>query len=253
MMKTWLPLFQNPQLEGGALFWKGSHTGLLLLHGFTATTAEVRLLADAFHQMGLTISAPLLPGHGSTPQDLNRTQYGDWLDCVETAYQNLQKTCKKIIVGGESMGAVLSLHLASQHPEIDALLLYSPALRVDSLRYVKFLKYFMPIIEKSNNDPQDTNWQGYTVYPLRAAHEFQKLQKQVITHLELVRQPALILQGIYDNTIHPDCGKMIYDRIQSPVKESRSMQESGHVMLLGPELETIVRMTIDFLKGLDIL
>jgi len=46
---------------------------------------------------------------------------------------------------------------------------------------------------------------------------------------------------------------MIYDRIQSPVKELRSMQESGHVMLLGPELETIVRMTIGFLKGLDIL
>ena len=29
----------NPELEGGSFFWKGGETGVLLLHGLTATTA----------------------------------------------------------------------------------------------------------------------------------------------------------------------------------------------------------------------
>ena len=31
---------RNPHLEGGDIFWQGDRTGILLIHGFTATTAE---------------------------------------------------------------------------------------------------------------------------------------------------------------------------------------------------------------------
>jgi carboxylesterase len=253
MMKPHIPVFQNPQLEGNSFYWQGNSTGVLLMHGFTATTAEVRLLANAFRKKGWTISAPLLPGHGSTPQAMNRVQFQDWIDCVELAYQEIHKTCKNVIVGGESMGAVLSLYLAEQHPDIDALLLYSPALRVESLKYVSLLKYFFPILEKSNNDPEDHLWQGYTVNPLWAADQFRKLQKLVTDNLNSVRQPALILQGIYDKTIHPDCGRMIHNRIQSNVKELDFLEESGHVILLGKELDLIIDTSLAFLQGVDIL
>ena len=60
-MKTKMPIFQNPDLAGKSFFWPGNATGLLLLHGFTATTAEVRLLADGFKNLGYTISAPPAP------------------------------------------------------------------------------------------------------------------------------------------------------------------------------------------------
>jgi carboxylesterase len=252
-MKYHMPIFQNPDLEGGTVFWKGDPTGVLLIHGFTATTVEVRPLANEFQRMGLTVSAPLLPGHGTTPQEMNRTKCRDWINCVEDAYQQLCLQCQKVIVGVESMGAVLSLYLAEQHPEIDALLLYSPALRVEKLQLARYLKYFIPIMENSNNDPDDTSWQGYTVNPLYAADEFWKLQKQVIAQLALIHQPALILQGIHDKTIHPDCGKMILDRIQSPVNKLIFMQNSGHGILLDQEIEDVVYKTVEFLKGVDIL
>jgi Esterase/lipase len=69
MKSHYMPVFQNPQLKGKSIYWPGNATGVLLIHGFTATTAEVRLLADAFKKQGLTVSAPLLPGHGTSPQD----------------------------------------------------------------------------------------------------------------------------------------------------------------------------------------
>lgn len=248
-----MPIFQNPDLDGKTFYWPGNTTGVLLIHGFTATTAEIRLLANAFKQIGLTVSAPLLPGHGTTPQDLNSRKYTDWLNCVENAYQELSKSCKRVIVGGESMGAVLSLYLAEQHFEISAILLYSPAIRVESLKFAPYLKYFVPVIEKTNNDPNDKAWQGYTVYPLKAAHEFARLQKLVIRDLGIIRQPALILQGNMDETINKESGPMILKSIHSEYKSLQCLSASGHVMLLGDEIQLITHTSVQFLKSIDIL
>jgi carboxylesterase len=104
-----MPVFQNPQLEGKTIYWSGNATGVLLIHGFTATTAEVRLLADAFKKQGLTVSAPLLPGHGTSPQDMNRQHYTDWIACVESAYKKLRETCSKVIAGVNPWGCFDSI------------------------------------------------------------------------------------------------------------------------------------------------
>ena len=107
----------NPTLEGDAFVWEAGSTGVLLFHGFTATTAEMRPVATAFHDAGLTVSAPLLPGHGTRPQDLNRVRWQDWTSAAEAAYQDLAARCERVVVGGESMGAVVALGLAARHPD----------------------------------------------------------------------------------------------------------------------------------------
>lgn len=245
--------FQNQQLDGGDINFEGDSTGILLIHGFTATTTEVSHLADAFSKMGFTVSAPLLPGHGTTPQDLNLVKYQDWTECVESAFIKLAEYCQKIIVGGESMGAVLSLFLAEKYSEIDALLIYSPAIFVESIRFAKFMKWFSPTIDKPKSNGGDNSWQGYTVYPLSAAHEFNKLQNKVERNLARIKQPALILHGMYDNTIDKECGQLVFDNIQSDNKDFQLMQNSGHVMLLDREFAMIFQLTIEFLKSANIL
>ncbi len=54
---------RNAQLDGDSFFWQGGATGILLIHGFTATTAQVRLLANFLQARNYTVAAPLLPGH----------------------------------------------------------------------------------------------------------------------------------------------------------------------------------------------
>ena len=56
---------QNAHLPGDDFYWAGNETGVLLIHGFTAITAEVRPMAQLLHREGYTVAAPLLPGHGS--------------------------------------------------------------------------------------------------------------------------------------------------------------------------------------------
>ena len=248
-----IPVFQNPDLNGGDLEIAGNDTGALLIHGFTATTTEVGWLAKYLAEKGFTVSAPLLPGHGTNPEDLNRKRMTDWLECVENAYHNLRNQCERIIVGGESMGAVLCLYLAEKHPEINALLIYSPAIHVHKIKFAKYLKWLKPVLEKSNYDPGDKYWQGYNVYPLRAAQEFEKLQILVERNLSVINQPALILHGLYDETIDEDCGRFVFNSIQSSQKEFYLMENSGHVMLLGKEFEKISQLTSQFLQSINIL
>ena len=101
----------NPELEGGSFFWKGGETGVLLLHGLTATTAEVRPLAKRLLSEGYTVSGILLPRHGTTPENLSQTHRDDWIKASEEAYNELKRECSSVIVGGESVGALSLIHI----------------------------------------------------------------------------------------------------------------------------------------------
>ena len=72
----------RPDLDGNSFYHQGNSTGFLLIHGFTASTAEVRPLADRLTELGYTVSAPLLPGHNTHPDDLNKTKWQDWYATV---------------------------------------------------------------------------------------------------------------------------------------------------------------------------
>ena len=43
--------------------------GILLVHGFTGSPASMRPWAEYLNQHGYTVTVPLLPGHGTRPED----------------------------------------------------------------------------------------------------------------------------------------------------------------------------------------
>lgn len=241
----------NPQLEGEPFFWMGGPVGILLIHGYTATTAEVRLLGHILQDQGYTVAAPLLPGHYSTPEELNRVHWQDWLVTAEKMYQKLAIECQSVFVGGESTGGLLALYLASEYPEIMGILTYAPALRLSISRYDTIRLHlsapFVPYLYKENKN-NDLPWQGYTVYPLKGALQLLKLQKAVKNRLAGIRQPILIVQGRQDTTVHPDVPQMIYQNVNSSVKEIHWMEKSTHVVLVDCEHERAGKITLDFIN-----
>lgn len=245
--------FQNPQLEGEPFYWQNNPTGILLIHGFTATTAEVRPLAKYLHQQGFSVAGPLLPGHYTNPEDLNRVQWMDWVETVETAYEHMKSQCEKVIVGGESTGGLLALYLAAHHPEISAVLLYAPALQLTLPKIMVFWLYliapFMPWITPKQGKPTASSerWQGYKVRPLKGLIQLLKLQKQIQPLLGKIDQPTLIIQGRLDMTVHPDVPDLIGQRISSPVKKIHWMENSTHCVILDCEIEDVFEITHEFI------
>jgi carboxylesterase len=245
------PNLKNPHLEGGPFFWPAGPTGILLCHGYTATSAEVRQLAPLLHGRGYTVAGPLLPGHGTSPQDANRYRWQDWVAAIESTYQELTARCQRVILGGESTGALLSLFLAAQHPETIAILCYAPALKLniskfDQLR-LRLLAPFVTGVPKGNIDRDDL-WQGYRVNPLKGALQLLHLQSQVRRLLPQIHQPILILQGRLDETVSPQVPQIIYDEIASQVKGLYWMEHSSHCVILDKELDRVAEITLDFLN-----
>jgi len=245
------PVFRNPQLDGSPFFWSAGSTGVLLCHGFTATTAEVRPLARVLHEQGYTISAPLLPGHDTSPEDCNRYTWQDWYASVEQAYLQLASQCPRVVIGGESTGALLILRLASKYPQAAAALCYAPALRLKLSRVRKFLfSLLVPFVTAIPKPPStdDNPWKGYAVQPLKAARQLIKLQKTIPPLLPQVHQPILVMQGRLDPTVHPASPQVIYDRVGSSIKELHWLEQSTHCVILDQEHELASRLTLDFLS-----
>ena len=58
-------------------FFSGNETGCLLIHGFTSTPAELRELGELLHKVGYTVLGVRLSGHGTTVEDLEKSNYKD--------------------------------------------------------------------------------------------------------------------------------------------------------------------------------
>jgi carboxylesterase len=244
-------VLRNPHLEGAPFYWQAGPTGVLLCHGFTATTAEVRLLAQVLHAQGFTVAAPLLPGHGTTPQDSNRYTWQDWYASVEQTYQQLSAHCQNVVVGGESTGALLVLRLAVEHSEVSAILCYAPALRLLLPRSKVFLLSLVaPFLTSIPKAPSmdDNPWQGYRVEPLKAAAQLMRLQKVIYPLLTKIHQPILILQGRLDPTVHPQSPQIIFDQVSSSIKELHWLEHTTHCVILDKERDLAASLTLNFLR-----
>ena len=250
-MTTSHPLMKNAHLKGGPFFWEAGPTGILLIHGYTATTAEVRPLAQALHAQGYTVSGPVLPGHNTYPEEINRFTWRDWVATVEQAYQDLAKHCPRVLVGGESTGGLLALYLAAQHPEISGLLTYAPALKLiispfDQLK-LRLIAPFVPYLPKGGED-DDLPWKGYTVNPLKGVIQLLKLQGQVLPRLPQIRQPILIVQGKLDTTVDASVPETIYEQVNSPIKELHWMEKSSHCVAIDCEFDQVAAITLQFIE-----
>jgi carboxylesterase len=242
------PLMKNAHLDGDAFLIEGNDIGVVLLHGFTATTAEVRLLADYLSGFGYTLAAPILPGHGTQPAELNKTSWLDWYAAAEAAYLELRGKCTKVFVCGESMGALLALLVASRYPQVDGVIAVAPALQIRGIGLSRIMQYFVKFRPK-NQAEDNLPWKGYTVYPVRGLAQVAKLQIVVKKELGNITQPLLVFMGGKDASIHPESGKIIIDAVRSFEKELIYMPDSPHVMLLAEDKEVIFQKIHEFIEA----
>jgi len=244
----------NSDKDGSTFLWEAGDIGVLFVHGYTATTLEVRLIAEYLYERDYTVLGPLLPGHGTTPEEMNRCSWQDWAAAVEEAYHRLTGLCSKVFIAGESMGGLLALYLAAEHPEAAGVMTYAPALRVPSrVRpwLTELLAFFVPMLPKGRSDGSvaDERWQGYNVDPIPAARQLFRLQRVVRRRLDHIAQPLLVVQGRLDHTVDSSVPRFILEHVRSSKKELHWMPHSTHCVLLDQEWEEVAALTERFMQG----
>lgn len=233
---------------------EGGPTGVLLVHGFTGSPADMRPMGEFLHAQGLTVSAPLLPGHATEPADLNRTSWAEWYGAARNALDELSARTRHVFACGLSMGGVLSLHLAA-HARLDGVATLASGLRPKDWRVplVPVLKYVMAFDVKSTGedikDPEARgNFLGYSCWPTWGVHELLKLNRHVREDLPDVRCPLLVIHARDDHVVPVEDAAIIVAETGSRSKRQVILENSWHVVTLDYERERVQREVFEFIR-----
>ena len=229
----------------------GDRTGVLLSHGFTGSPASMTPWARHLAGRGHTVRVPLLPGQGTTWQEMNRTRWDDWYGELDTALTDLRAHCDRVVVAGLSMGGCLALRLAEQRAsDVDALVLVNPAVNVRRLdvKLVPALQWFVPSMPGIGNDIKKTGQDeiGYDRTPLKALASQLRMWKDVRAHLSDVTQPLLMFRSADDHVVDETSQAIILDGVSSEVTELVTLHDSFHVATLDHDAELVFARTDAF-------
>lgn len=227
--------------------------GVLICHGFTGSPASMRPWADRMVAEGFSVRLPLLPGHGTSWQELNRTTFDDWLGCVTSALAELGERCRSVVVCGLSMGGTLTLRLAELHPlAVAGIVLVNPA--VMSLRKemvaLPVLKHLVPSLKGIADDiakPGETEF-GYDRTPLRAVDALRKGWAATRADLGEVRLPVLLLHSRVDHVVEPENSRLVLDQIASTDVTEIVLERSYHVATLDYDADLIFDESVAFVR-----
>lgn len=229
---------------------------MLVCHGFTGSPHSVRPWAEHLAARGWTVSLPLLPGHGTTWQECNRTGWRDWFAAVDEAFGRLRERCERVFVCGLSMGGTLALRLAQVHgAAVAGLVLVNPAvtmLRWDA-RFLPVLGRIVPSVAAIGNDialPGVLEG-AYARTPVRAAASLRQFQNLVRHDLSRVTQPLLLLHSAQDHVVEPVNSALVLAGVSATNVREILLTESYHVATLDCEAPVIFNETVAFVERLS--
>ncbi|MDT0461629.1 alpha/beta hydrolase [Streptomyces gibsoniae] len=234
---------------------EGGEIGVLLCHGFTGSPQSLRPWAEYLAERGLTVSLPLLPGHGTRWQDMQLTRWHDWYAEVDRALRALSDRCTQVFVAGLSMGGALALRLAARHGEtVSGIVVVNPANKVHGLS-----GYALPVARHlvrstkgiaSDIAKEGSTELGYDRVPLHAAHSVRNFFRVVDGELPQVTQPLLLLHSPQDHVVPPADSARILSRVSSTDVREILLEQSYHVATLDHDADRIFEESLAFIGRL---
>ena len=230
---------------------EGRRVGVLLVHGITGNPTSMSPWGRYLAEQGYAVEVPLLPGHGTTWEDANKTGYTDWYAAVERAFDDLRSRVDAVVVGGLSMGASLAMRLAvDRGDQVAGVVVVNPAVasRRKDLLALPVLKYLVGGFPALGNDIKKpgANEYPYPKTPLKALHTFVVQWKQLIADLPRITQPFLMFRSVEDHVVDSSSAPIITAQVSSRDLTERLLENSYHVATLDNDAELIFEESAAF-------
>ena len=214
-------------------YYQGDRVGCLLIHGFTGTPNELRWLGQQLAGDGRTVLGVRLAGHGTSEVDMNSTRWSDWYQSALDGYRRLRGECERVVVGGLSMGGMLSALLAARESVDGLFMLATPAYLLDwRLRFLRLLQPFIPYVSRQPSDMQDPQAEAqhvqYEHMPTACLISLLDLNATMRAELARVCAPALLVASRGDTYAGPNNMRYIYDHLGSAEKRWIVIERGGH-------------------------
>jgi len=235
-------------------FFPGGKTGCVLVHGFTGSPKEMRLMGDYLNENGFSVIGIRLAGHATQMSDMVRTRWRDWLISVEDGINLLSDFCDNIFVAGLSLGGILALMAASRYT-IDGVIAMSAPYTISNdwrSKLAKQISPFMPFVKKEQGDTIDQKTAkdhiDYPAYPTRSIAELNELVGTLHRNLDQIHIPVLFINSKNDKTVPPSHAENYRREIPSNHFELVTLENSGHVITEDIEREIVFNAARNFIR-----
>ena len=231
----------------------GSRVAVLVLHGFTGSPASMRPWAEDLHRRGYSVSMPLLPGHGTRWQDLQKHTFQDWYATAEDAFKKLRTEHEHVFVAGLSMGGTLGLALAEEHGrDVAGLMVVNPMLgtRRKDVKLLPVLKHVVPAFPAIRNDIKKPGQDeiAYPRTPLKAIATLFAALPRLRQRLDQVTQPMIAFYSREDHVVDSLSREAMAARVSSREVEEVFLEDSYHVATLDNDAQVILDRSAEFIE-----
>jgi carboxylesterase len=245
------------ELMPGAEPWESTGSGrlgdvgVLVLHGFTGNPQSMRPLAEAFAAAGFTVSLPLLPGHGTSVEEMLPTRWDDWSIAAEAAYEELAGRTHTVVVAGLSMGGTLTAWLGTRHPEIAGLIFVNPLIDgtqpgvtglVGQLREAD-----VELVPGIGSDiaKEGVSESAYPMTPVAPLLDLHAALAPLAAALPSIQCPVLIFTSTDDHVVEPASSDTLAAGVSGPVTRV-TLEHSFHVATLDNDAPLIEQRSVEF-------
>lgn len=229
-----------------------SGVAFIITHGYNGSPFDTRPLGEYLNQQGHTSIGVLLPGHGTTIEDMTKARFAHWVEHLENIYLRERNRYEKLFLIGFSMGGTVTLAVAGRNADSSRptgivtisspvffngffngrLVLHQPATVLTGV-----IQIFQDILNTDKERPPSyakiNPWVGYGgANAVRALHSFKRNFGGVRNLLDRITSPYCSIQAANDRTVAPQNQMYIYDKIAS-------RQKRAYTLVLPPDLTTM--------------
>jgi carboxylesterase len=222
-----------------------------VLHGFTGNPQSMRPLAEALAAAGFTVDLPLLPGHGTSIEDMVPTRFADWAKGADHAYQSLASRCERVALAGLSMGGTLACWLAERHVDVSGIAVVNPFVDPPPPEFREAIGQLLDqgteVLDGIGSDIAKVGSYeaAYKGTPLAALLSLFDGVDEVYPALGSITCPTLLLSSREDHVVAPVSGDVLEASVGGPI-ERVFLERSYHVATLDWDAPLIEERVVAF-------
>jgi carboxylesterase len=243
------PVTERPPAEPFSA--PGGPFGALVLHGFTGNPSSMRGVAEALAAAGFAVELPLLPGHGTSVEDMITTDFTDWSATVEEAYLELAGRVASVVVVGLSMGGTLAAWVAARNPATAGLVAVNGMFDPPAPSFLELLRTSLDQgVDRMAAIGSDIAQPGvgegaYESAPIGPMISLMEAVTELHGRLGDIRCPILILTSPQDHVVPPVSSDVLAAAVRGPV-ERVVLERSYHVATLDFDKDLVEKRTVEF-------
>lgn len=242
----------------------------LLIHGLGGTDYDLGALGKMLAAGHVVVRSPLLPGHGTQPQDLLACRWQDWVDAMCAEYRALKAEHGEVHLAGVCLGALVALEVARREQHQGRLAVYAPPLFLDGWSiprkaWLRHLVYWLPALARRMRVPEcepygiknarirraiqqrferSENFH-YAYIPLACVREVDRLRRHLAARLDEIACRTLVVHAREDEITSMRSARFLRRHLAGAV-EVMPLTNSYHMVMVDSERAAVLQRSQRF-------